>query len=97
VHGDAVGDRAVRSRSVRFLAWLPRVLFVAYCLEAGVFLVMAPWSRAWPTLSAGLALDGFGPWLLDPRVRGALTGFGLVHLVWGAHDIELWLAGRRSR
>ncbi len=34
-------------------------------------------------------------WLLHPIVRGAITGFGLVHLIWGAHDLDLWLAERK--
>jgi hypothetical protein len=81
---------------VRSLRWIPRALFVVYCLEAGIFLVMAPWSRAWLTLSTGFPFDGFRPFLLEPVVRGLLTGFGLVHLVWGAHDLELWLGSRRA-
>ena len=34
---------------------------------------------------------------LRPWVRGLVTGFGAVHLVWGAHDLDAWLSSRRDR
>ena len=79
------------------LRWLPRLLFVLYCVEAGVFLVMAPWSEAWERLVLNLHFWGLYEILLQPVTRGAVTGFGLIHLVWGAHDLESWLASRRHR
>jgi hypothetical protein len=33
--------------------------------------------------------------MLHPWFRGAVTGFGMVHLVWGAHDL-IGLFTRRS-
>ena len=33
----------------------------------------------------------------EPIVRGAVSGFGLVHLVWAAHDLLGWIERRRSR
>ncbi len=73
-----------------------RLLFILYCVEAGLLIALAPWSPSWDRALFQIPL----PWLrnlfLMPLVRGGLTGFGLVHIVWGAHDLELWLAGRRS-
>jgi hypothetical protein len=34
---------------------------------------------------------------LKPVVRGLLSGFGVVHLVWAAHDLDLMALARRSR
>lgn len=79
------------------LRWLPRLLFILYCVEAGVFLVMAPWSGAWDRLILNFPVSGLYELLLQPTMRGAVTGFGLIHLVWGAHDLESWLAKRRYR
>lgn len=63
-----------------------RIVFVLYCTTAGLLLLYAPWSPAWDTMLA--ALPG-GLRLLDqPWLRGALSGFGLVHLVWVLHEIE---------
>jgi hypothetical protein len=72
---------------------LLHILFILYCAEAGFFLVVVPWTASWERLSGPLA----SAWVAEPMVRGAVTGFGLVHLVWGAHDLLGWLDRRRSR
>jgi hypothetical protein len=71
------------------------VLFVIYCLEAGLFLVLAPWNGGWDRLAFQVPLDALRELLLAPGFRGAVTGFGLVHLVWGLHDLRALLTGRR--
>ncbi len=78
---------------------LLRVLFVIYCVEAGLFLVIAPWREFWNLLVTRSALSHahLGAFLLLPWVRGAVTGFGLVHLIWGIHDLERILLSRRPR
>jgi hypothetical protein len=76
---------------------LLHVLFILYCAEAGFFLVVVPWSAAWERLSGPLALIGAGGVIGEPIVRGAVSGFGLVHLVWAAHDLLGWIERRRSR
>jgi hypothetical protein len=40
-------------------------------------------------------LGFLGPLLLHPLFRGAVSGFGLVHLVWGANDLQALLGWRR--
>lgn len=80
------------------VAWLAtfRILFVLYCVEAGVFLLLTPWSPRWEQSLIELPATGLTLFLLHPAVRGAISGFGLVHLIWGAHDLDLWLAARRG-
>ncbi len=75
---------------------LGRVLFVLYCVEAGAFLLLAPWSLVWDRTIAEISRGGLYAFLSHPAVRGAVSGFGLVHLLWGAHDLDLWLK-QRSR
>jgi len=72
-----------------------RVLFIVYCVEAGVFLLLAPWSPMWGRTLAHLPLGALRPLFLDAAFRGGVSGFGLVHLVWGAHDTRLLLSRRR--
>ena len=76
---------------------LLRFLFVIYCVEAGIFLVVVPWSLSWERLMHTMATPGLGELLLAPTSRGAIAGFGLVHLVWGTHDLLSWIKQRRSR
>jgi len=65
------------------------VLFILYCVEAGLFFVVVPWSRFW---SLNPLLHSY-PWLgmLADSVwtRGLVSGFGLAHLVVGAREIVL--------
>lgn len=65
-------------------------VFIVYCTSVGVILTMFPWSPAWERLLSLL------PWaslriLENPWARGLVTGFGLVHLVWSMHDLNLLL------
>lgn len=76
------------------LRLLPRLLFafyILYCVEAGVFLAWVPWTGFWERTFMALSWPTLGQWMLDPWMRGAVTGFGVVHLVWGIHDLERWL------
>lgn len=71
-----------------FLGGFLRAVFVLYCIEAGVFLVLVPWREAWQRLLTDFPIASLRTVLFAPWARGAITGFGLVHLVWGAHDLR---------
>lgn len=73
---------------------LGRLLFVFYCVEAGAFLLLAPWSLVWDRTLAEISHGALYSFLAEPLARGAVSGFGLVHLIWGAHDLDLWLKMR---
>lgn len=77
------------------LRGLPGFLFFLYCVEAGVFLVLAPWSESWPRFVLFATEPILHEALLMPVVRGAISGFGLIHLVWSANDLDGWLNRRR--
>lgn len=67
-----------------------RFIFVLYCTTVGVVLLLAPWTAGWDRMVAvmphpALRLLGI------PLLRGALSGFGLIHLVWGVHDLSAFL------
>lgn len=74
-----------------------RILFIVYCLEVGIFLLFAPWSANWEHIWLQLPLAGAEGVLFHPAFRGSITGFGFVHLLWGAHDLEQLLLARRAR
>jgi hypothetical protein len=63
------------------------LFFALYCLEAGVFFVLVPWTRVWtqnPILHHNLA---FAMWVDNPFVRGFVSGFGVIHILIGIRDI----------
>jgi hypothetical protein len=79
------------------LSSLLRVSFILYCIEAGIFLLFAPWSPVWDQTMVQIPLEGLRTLALNPVLRGAVSGFGLIHLVWGAHDLDALLSRRRQR
>jgi hypothetical protein len=70
-------------------------LFVVYCAEIGLFLVFAPWTVLWDRTLGQLPSHLLRIVALHPAVRAGVTGFGLVHLIWGLHDLSLLLSRRR--
>ena len=61
-------------------------VFILYCATVGVVLVVVPWSPGWDQMLTFLSTPF--EWLRLPLLRGALSGFGLVHLVWCVHDVH---------
>jgi hypothetical protein len=74
-----------------------RILFILYCIEAGTFLVLAPWSPVWDRTLIQISNELLRAVALHPLLRAAMTGFGLIHLVWGAHDLDDLIFRRRLR
>jgi hypothetical protein len=74
-----------------------RILFILYCIEAGTFLVLAPWSPVWDRTLMQIPNEILRAMALHPFLRAGVTGFGLIHLVWGAHDLDDLIFRRRLR
>ncbi len=65
-----------------------RVLVILICFELGVALVFMPWSRAW---EHNYFLNRFPmliPYMLNPSVRGAISGLGLLDIAVAAGMIR---------
>ncbi len=75
---------------------LLRAFFIIYCIEAGFFLLFSPWSPGWDRSALLLPAATLRALFLDPVFRGAVSGFGLVHLVWSTHDLTDSLVRRLS-
>ena len=63
------------------------LFFALYCLEAGLFFIVLPWTRLWtlnPLLHSSEAVTLFAG---NPFVRGFVSGFGVIHLIIGIRDI----------
>ena len=65
-----------------------RLLLTAFFFEAGLVLVIVPWSIYWERNYFVQALPFIEPFLTNDFVRGAVTGLGLVNLVAGF--VEIW-------
>jgi hypothetical protein len=72
------------------------LFFALYCLEAGLFFTVVPWTRIWtvnPVLHATLAV---GMWADNPFVRGFVSGVGVVHLIVGTREALRLMRARRG-
>ena len=73
------------------------LFFALYCLEAGLFFLIVPWTMIWtlnPLLHHNLTV---GVWADNPFVRGFISGVGLLHLIVGIRDLLRVARERRSR
>jgi len=59
---------------------------VAYFVEAGVLLVVVPWTQYWER-NFFVELSLLRPVMLDPFLRGAISGIGVVTLVTGLAEL----------
>ena len=77
-----------------------RFAFVVYCAAAGSLLALLPWSAGWDLMIVHLSPGGLPAFpsslLQNSWIRGLVSGFGLVHLVWVANDLEQLLHERFS-
>jgi len=73
-----------------------RLVFVLYCVEAGIFFVTAPWLPSWERLAFNLPWSAARDLLLSAWVRGALCGFGCLHWIWAIRDVDLYLRQRAA-
>ena len=72
------------------------LFFALYCLEAGLFFTVVPWTRVWtmnPVLHNTVALS---LWADNPFLRGLISGFGIAHLLIGVRDIIQLNRARRE-
>ncbi|HKH70928.1 MAG TPA: hypothetical protein VKA59_06230 [Vicinamibacterales bacterium] len=65
-----------------------RLLLTALFFEAGLVLVIVPWSNYWERNYFVQALPVIEPFLTSDYVRGAVSGLGVVNLLAGF--VEIW-------
>lgn len=54
--------------------------YLLYCVEAGIFLLMVPWSALWVRNSMAQA-PLMGEYLMMGQIRGAVSAFGFLLLL----------------
>ena len=71
------------------------MLFAAYFLEAGLILIVAPWSPFWDRNFFGAVLPIADAILASPYARGAVSGIGLITALGGLAELGTAFAARR--
>jgi hypothetical protein len=72
-----------------------RLLLIAYLIEAGLLLLIGPWSALWDRNLFVQALPGLSDLARSGFVRGAVSGVGVLCVGAGLADLAS-LVGRRS-
>ena len=63
------------------------MLIAGYLVEAGLLLVLAPWTALWDHNYFGTALPWLGSWMTNEFVRGGVTGVGVITAIAGLRDL----------
>jgi hypothetical protein len=71
-----------------------RLLLTAFFFEAGLVLVLVPWSGYWDQNYFLQSLPAIQEFLNNDFVRGAVSGLGLVNLLAGLGEIWTFLTTR---
>lgn len=56
------------------------VVFVTFCLEVGLFLLIFPWTDFWDANYFSTLIPGWSAYWGNLYVRGAISGLGMVNL-----------------
>ncbi len=63
------------------------VIYVLYCLEVGIFLLVYPWMRLWDQNFLLQYSSYLRVVLLNDFVRGGVSGLGIANLILGAWEV----------
>lgn len=74
---DGAAAQPAESRSGRRVI---RVVFMLFCLEIGLILLLLPWTLLWDNNFFVSLFPGWSRFWLNSYVRGAVSGLGLVNL-----------------
>lgn len=72
------------------------MLLALYLLEAGLLLILAPWSRFWERNYFAGALPWAATWATHAYVKGAVSGVGIVAVAAALIEIGDMLSRRSS-
>ena len=70
----------IRMPEYRWYHKIYAVLFVTFCLEIGIFLLVFPWTDYWDANYFSWALPGWHRYWDNAYVRGGISGLGVVNM-----------------
>lgn len=79
--------------------WMQRtslVVFVVFCIELGMLLVVLPWTGVWSENSLLAASPGLKAFVTNGFVRGAVSGLGLVNIWIGIWEAVQYRESRKK-
>lgn len=82
----AVAGPAASDDAPRWLRRLSLVIYVAFCIEVGMLLIVLPWTQVWTENSLLLTRPELKTFLQQGFVRGVVTGLGILDLWLGISE-----------
>ena len=79
------------------MSFVRRLLIAAYLIEAGLLLIVAPWTASWQHNYFAVRAPWLSEWMVNLYVRGAISGVGIVTSVAGLRDLSAALIARQAR
>ncbi len=73
---------------------LSQIVFLLFCLEVGLVLLLLPWTLLWDNNYFFSLQPQFSEFLLGNRLRGAVSGVGLINL-WMGFDVAVAMVRQR--
>ena len=72
------------------------LFFALYCLEAGLFFTVVPWTSIWTANSLLHSTSVLATWADNNFVRGFVSGIGMLHLILGVRELARVMRGRKG-
>jgi hypothetical protein len=72
------------------------LFYALYCVEAGLFFTVVPWTRIWTMNSLLHSVPAVALVVDNPFVRGFVSGVGVLHLILGVREIIRLIRSRRG-
>lgn len=72
------------------------LFFALYCLEAGLFFTVVPWTSIWTANSLLHSTAAMGTFADNNFVRGFVSGIGMLHLILGVRELSRVLRARKG-
>jgi hypothetical protein len=91
-----IADAPARRNGRPIISFATRLLLAAYFVEAGLILIIAPWSSFWDRNVFAGVLPFLDPVMASPYARGAVSGIGLITLIAGLAELATAFSGRRE-
>jgi hypothetical protein len=86
--GEAMPGRVPVHRPVyHWYHKMSAVLFITFCMEIGLFLLIFPWTGYWDTNFFSALIPDWRQYWDNMYVRGAISGFGVLDLYIGFVEI----------
>jgi hypothetical protein len=71
------------------------LFYALYCVEAGLFFTVVPWTRIWTMNSLLHGMPAVALLADNPFMRGFVSGVGVLHLIVGVRELFRLLRARR--